>query len=300
MKKTGDQKHTRTIVLFLLGVLLIGSILCGIVVREKDTPSNALENGDKTRFLTLLRQGTDPNGKSCRAYVVAPLYQNIPFSWLPDNWLPQSCAGMRPYIVTVASWDSPPSEEGISELLRRGANVNAIDPHSGQTPLLAAIDTGNVNTVRLLLDHGADPRQADFSGHSPLGEAIAHRDLQLVHPLLDRYPDLKDAEGRTALSIAVLQSDYTILAGMLEWGLDIQERDSEGRTLLYRALRQYNRKMAWLLIQRGLSLDIPDNQGLTPRTLITHYVQSQRDPTARKYWEELLHYTVPTKTKKIP
>lgn len=45
--------------------------------------------------------------------------------------------------------------EGVRNALAQGADVNEAD--GNMTPLLSAIMTGHVETVRILLEHGADP-----------------------------------------------------------------------------------------------------------------------------------------------
>jgi RNA polymerase primary sigma factor len=54
--------------------------------------------------------------------------------------------------------------------LRRGEDINALDS-SGRSPLLLATMKGNANTVRLLLDAGADPLLADNAGQTALSVA---------------------------------------------------------------------------------------------------------------------------------
>ena len=54
----------------------------------------------------------------------------------------------------------------VTELLRRGANVNLAD-RGGFTPLMDAAWNGEMNMVIVLLKHGADPRalgHSHFSG----------------------------------------------------------------------------------------------------------------------------------------
>jgi ankyrin repeat protein len=73
---------------------------------------------------------------------------------------------------------------------------------SGWTPLLAAVDGGNEEVVRLLLGAGADPNCLSRDGLSPLGLASARGDLGLVRLLLGSgaKPDLIPAAGVRGLT----------------------------------------------------------------------------------------------------
>ncbi|KAK3157982.1 hypothetical protein QOZ80_2AG0131250 [Eleusine coracana subsp. coracana] len=52
-------------------------------------------------------------------------------------------------------------------------DINTVDEESGDTPLAYAVRGGGVNTVRYLLDHGANPDMSDNKGSTPLHLAAA-------------------------------------------------------------------------------------------------------------------------------
>ena len=58
----------------------------------------------------------------------------------------------------------------VSELLGRGANVN-VQNDAGSTPLIEAVYNNHIETVRLLLEKGADPNSRKNDGASALGFA---------------------------------------------------------------------------------------------------------------------------------
>lgn len=64
-------------------------------------------------------------------------------------------------------------------LLRHGANPNVADRLTGSTPLHDAARTGFVDTVRLLVEHQADPQARDNTNCRPVDLAIEnnHNDV---------------------------------------------------------------------------------------------------------------------------
>ena len=59
----------------------------------------------------------------------------------------------------------------IEFLLQRGASLDSSDS-AGQTPLHWAVIGGRIDTVKLLLAHGADPEKKNAYEGAPLGQAL--------------------------------------------------------------------------------------------------------------------------------
>ncbi len=92
----------------------------------------------------------------------------------------------------------------------------------GDTPLLAAVETGRRELARLLLEHGADPNAANRRGRTPLMEAALRGDLELVAMLLEAGadPHRQDRWGETALFDAVRAGHLAVVRRLLEAGAD--------------------------------------------------------------------------------
>lgn len=67
----------------------------------------------------------------------------------------------------------------VASFLAAGLEVDAQDG-AGQTALIAAVATGDLATVHVLLDAGADPHYATFSGTSAVSLARAYRREDLL------------------------------------------------------------------------------------------------------------------------
>ena len=69
--------------------------------------------------------------------------------------------------------------EVVQFLIEKGVNVNQLESYNGNaggwTALHYAAESGNMNLVRLLLENGADPTQADISGMTPYDSAKIQR-----------------------------------------------------------------------------------------------------------------------------
>jgi len=89
----------------------------------------------------------------------------------------------------------------LAELLKKGADVNAVDP-SGSTALVYAASSGNAEAVSLLLNAGA--RANTSAGGEALVTAAASGNSLSLELILKAgaNPNYRDKEGATALSVA--------------------------------------------------------------------------------------------------
>jgi hemoglobin len=94
------------------------------------------------------------------------------------DWVRISCTGNR------GRQDDPAF---VTALLRNGAGVD--QRYNGATPLHYAVKAGFVQTLQVLLDHGADTRAPDDRGRAPLdwlGQAATSVDQDAVRDVLRR------------------------------------------------------------------------------------------------------------------
>jgi len=157
--------------------------------------------------------------------------------------------------------------ELIRSLLERGADPNArtrehppehrfitrigdlswVD-FTGQTPFLRAALHGDVSTMKLLLEHGADPNIATYAGTTPLMAAAG------INWVVSQTFD----EGPEALLEAVK------LAHAL--GNDINAVNSMGLSAVHGAANRGSDAIIRWLAEQGAKLDVADKEGRTPVT----------------------------------
>lgn len=100
-------------------------------------------------------------------------------------------AAGEPYLFRFASQDTPDS---LRLMVERGANVNARDS-LGETALYPAIRTFALDEVNYLLDHGADPKVVDKQGVS-FASYVHDMVLRQKDDPLKRYPKILALQDR--------------------------------------------------------------------------------------------------------
>eukprot|EP00184_Porphyridium_aerugineum_P005427 CAMPEP_0184706672 /NCGR_PEP_ID=MMETSP0313-20130426/36881_1 /TAXON_ID=2792 /ORGANISM="Porphyridium aerugineum, Strain SAG 1380-2" /LENGTH=196 /DNA_ID=CAMNT_0027168231 /DNA_START=1 /DNA_END=591 /DNA_ORIENTATION=+ len=164
----------------------------------------------------------------------------------------------------------------VEILLEHGTHINAVHEQNGNSALLYAVasdqQVGVEETIRVLLNHGADIRHKNNQGNSALLHAAWCNKTLGIRALLEyiqNKPELQDCVhdkgmfGDTAL-ITVSQNNNLEAAGLLlDAGSRINDADQAGWTGLFRAAACGHREMVMMLLQRGADKFITDCRGNT-------------------------------------
>ncbi len=187
----------------------------------------------------------------------------------------------------------------LRQLIARGADLNA--RHHGLSPLLAATRDswhGRPEAVMTLLANGADSRQADPDGNTPLHHAARSTDPAVAALLLDAgaQVDVLNAEGLSPLSIACASGNWRLARFLIEHGARpepaggqpallaaaggdddpggvqlllrhkarVDARGTGHRTALMQACVAGNAEIAGLLLDAGADRNAQDAEGRTP------------------------------------
>jgi ankyrin repeat protein len=191
----------------------------------------------------------------------------------------------------------------IKLLLDAGADANSVDP-TGETALMAAVKVGDLESVRVLADHGAKIDAADPLYHqTALMIAVRENHPDVVQLLVDRKANV-NAQTRTGETpgwilpnsvpgfghgIGIIRgglpergSRYFIPGGLtpllyaardgrteaakilVDAGADIEAVDPNGITPLLMAIADNQAATARLLIERGAKINVTDWYGRTP------------------------------------
>lgn len=136
------------------------------------------------------------------------LYVIILLSMIPVIALPmQNPQEDTPLIKSLYAHNIP---EAI-RLINEGADVNVRDTQLREPALVLAIELGDIQLIKLLLAHGANPNlPGGTTAGTPLMYAVAsvidqeNPDLTVIKLLIDHgaNPELKNRAGKSAVSIA--------------------------------------------------------------------------------------------------
>jgi ankyrin repeat protein len=137
------------------------------------------------------------------------------------------------------------SESGSVELVRwvldQGAAVDELDGRK-RTALVSAIKAGHAGVVTLLMKRGANP-SVPGNGSTPLIAAYEAKDGETVdcllgHPLVAGFINLRDSDGKTVLFKAYERGDAAMVARLLESGAEPTVADGRGKTCLMAAIEE--------------------------------------------------------------
>src|SRR5687767_12709756 len=183
--------------------------------------------------------------------------------------------------------------ELIKTLLARGAKPNAevnTTPFrgfyqvsanwanfDGQTALLRAALNGDIELMRLLLMHKADPNLGTRDGATPLMAAAG------INWVVAQTYSRSDAEYLEAAKLC------------LELGNDVNATNSQGFTALHGAANRGFDAMIELLARAGATLDVKDKQGRTPMTFAEGVFLAVQPPVRKPTTIALLEKITGTK-----
>ena len=232
----------------------------------------ATASGHEPLALFLLERGADPNAAD--GYGITTLH------WALMEGIKALIGGGG--AATDRFWYHPNMPNLVRALLTRGANVNAriakdFPPYDnllfghtlgnnlpqislvGATPYLLAAATGEVGTMRLLVEARGDPKLMTVDSTSPLMVAAG------VGTERGDRSEESEAQALEAAKLAIML------------GGDVNARNREGRTALHAAVSLGDKEMIRFLAEKGADLEAKDLYGQTPLSI------ALGDPEGRIY-----------------
>ena len=139
---------------------------------------------------------------------------------------------------------------GIAELLLNAGAKSDVKVDAGSPLLCVAANRGYSSMIDLLLQHGADPMQADNNGFLPIHRAVGS--LPAVKLLLPKYEiNVRTKSGETPLLLAVGRKELSVVTFLVSQGADINARNQDGTSPLARAKLAKETEIANILVQAG-------------------------------------------------
>ena len=190
----------------------------------------------------------------------------------------QSKQGRTPLMVASLRRGGSPI---VALMLANGADVNAKDGRLNHTALSLAASVGEVETMRLLLAKGANPKATLRGGGTPINSAAGGKEAEAVRLLIQRGVDVNTANTAggppqrhgptnrtmvTALHDAAAFGPVEMVRDLLKAGANVHARDSRGLTPLFFALAtEYpSPEMVSTLLHAGADVNARDTTGETP------------------------------------
>ncbi|KAK3926707.1 L-asparaginase [Frankliniella fusca] len=174
----------------------------------------------------------------------------------------QVAALLIPSVTCAAA--ARPGTASLAALIDAGADPAAATME-GRTPLHVAAYEGNLEAVRLLLQHGARVHVKDRFGRTPLLDAVQMDRHDVITALREAGAHLgasNSAIGDKICSVAAV-GDVQRLKSFRLAGADLGQRDVSGRTPLHVCAQLGRTSAALFLVSSGVDVHVKDLSGRT-------------------------------------
>ncbi len=142
----------------------------------------------------------------------------------------------------------------------------------GETPLMAAIESGNYKTAVKLIEKGADISIRDRSGNDALRYAVYRGNIDMIKSLLGMGADInsKNNSESTPLMLAIYNGNTGLIKFLIEKGADIKLKNDSFNDALMCAADSPKPlpEIFELLIEKGAGINTRDNENATPLMIV--------------------------------
>ncbi|WP_264336309.1 MULTISPECIES: ankyrin repeat domain-containing protein [unclassified Wolbachia] len=177
----------------------------------------------------------------------------------------------------------------VATLLKHNSYTDTRD-HNGQTPLHYAIQSGNTEVAKYLIDHGANLNVHDnyyqktntkyVYYKTPLHYAIESGNIEIAKYLIDRgaNPNIQDAYSKTPLYSAIYSGNTEIVNYLLDHNADPNSKSYYTFPLLA-AIKLGHAEIVKSLVEHGADLGIKNTSAQT----LLHYAIELKHTEIAKY-----------------
>ncbi len=251
----------------LLAIILSGCSYCALNAQTTSSKIfEAVKNNDINKVKALLDQGANPNSyddDSDHLLMYAALYSSIDCMKLLTE-KGTNVNAKNKLDETALMWSMHDLAK-IKFLIQQGADVNA-KAKSGNTPLLiGSVGQGKYETLKLLLDKGANALAVNNRKETALIRAALFGDTATVSLLLSKGVDINalSMDSATALFNAALNVNSPVLIQLLERGADPDKICFYGLTALSAAVTYNDLESVKAILKKAEKVNAQDADGHT-------------------------------------
>ncbi|KAF5839130.1 ankyrin repeat-containing domain protein [Dunaliella salina] len=154
------------------------------------------------------------------------------------------------------------SEYSSGNWLLRGEVVEPLD----KTPLMVALESGNIESAQALIEAGADLNILNFDKRAPIHLALEEGEEPIVELLLQKGadPNVPSQDLISCLHYCATRGPIRLLHLFLEKGGNVKAANEDGWTPLHLSCRSGKADRAEALIKAGADVNAVNSQGSTP------------------------------------
>lgn len=165
---------------------------------------------------------------------------------------------------TVLHYASKKGEhEAISDIIKNGANIDAIDRKNCETALMIACAHGQDACVRKMIEHSADVNICKSNGQTALMIAANRGYSKCVHELVNGGArlDLADIRTLTALHVASEKGHSQVVKELIIGKASLHKKCFDGSNALILAATYMQVDIVHLLLDAGAKPNLTSNDG---------------------------------------
>jgi ankyrin repeat protein len=219
-------------------------------------------------------------------FTVAPVVTVFCVVILGYFLLVRDFAGHKKYtdLITAAVYGHIDS---IKKIIEEGADINMTD-NDGDSPLHRACLSSREQAVSFLISHGATVNSRSNNGQSPLHYAAYAGNNKIVKLLIEAGADINmmSIHGQTPLNRAVHKGHASTVTLLLNEGAIPDQASSNCWPPLFIAIHYGYDDIVELLLSRGANPDMQDDEGRTPLSLAVSKKRIKAQVLLKQYIKE--------------
>jgi len=126
------------------------------------------------------------------------------------------------------------NRRAVELLIGKEADLHRCEAVQGSSPLLLAVNIGNADIVKILLESGSDPEIKGIFGQTPLIRSVIEGHMEVLALLLEygSLLDRRDDAGNTALMCAIEDGQLEMVKALIYAGSDVSLKNEAGMSLV--------------------------------------------------------------------